>query len=185
MSNLIVSVIAIALVAVMTLAGVYYGGSMFREYQAEAQASRLIGEGEQIAGTVSFYASEQQKLPDTVSDLVTKEYFHEAPAKGIHTRWAFSNGYAVNEIGTNDENHRSCLAGRRRIGFDAKAHCRNAAQAGCTPSTEESPASCNKHCLRTCYDQANRGMWNPYLDKDDPCCIDNSEDTTIPDPIFP
>lgn len=185
MSNLIVSVIAITLAAILTVVAVFYGGSMWNEYQAEAQASRLISEGEQIAGTVSYYASEQNQLPGAVSDLVAKQYFMEAPAKGAHTQWSFDKGYAVNEIGTSASIHKSCLAGRKRLGFDAQKYCHDAASAGCTPSLADSPSTCNRHCMRTCYDQANRGAWNPYLDKDDPCCIDNSEDETIADPVFP
>lgn len=185
MSNLILSVIAITLISVMVVVGVFYGGEMFNSYQAEAHASRLISEGEQIAGTVSIYANEQHELPENMSSLVVKNYFMEAPAQGPYTEWHFSRGYAVNEIGGGRPVHQSCLSARKRFGFDARKHCANATQAGCSPSTTASPEGCNKHCLRTCYDQENRAMWNPYLSQDDPCCIDNSEDTTIADPVFP
>ncbi|HAU29232.1 MAG TPA: hypothetical protein DCW68_03870 [Rhodospirillaceae bacterium] len=185
MSNLILSAIAIAMVAIMVLVGVFYGGEMFSSYQAEANASRLISEGEQIAGTVSMYANEQHELPGQMTDLVVRNYFHEAPAKSVHTQWYFSKGYAVNEIGSGRPIHQSCLSARKRFGFDARKYCVNTAAAGCAPSTSISPEGCNSHCLRTCYDQENRAMWNPYLSKDDPCCIDNSEDMSITDPVFP
>lgn len=120
-----------------------------------------------------------------MSDLVAKQYFMEAPAKGSNTRWEFSNGYAVNEIGIDGNVHLVCLAGRKRVGFDARKYCHDEASAGCAPSLTENPAGCNRHCMRTCYDQESRSVWNAYLDKDDPCCIDNSEGPAIADPVFP
>jgi len=185
MANMILSVIAITLVAIMVIVGVFYGGIMFSSYQAEAQASRLIGEAEQIAGTVSMYANEQYKLPGSMTDLVTEEYFHEMPAQGVHTQWKLSKGYAVNPIGSGTPIHQSCLSGRKRWGFDAVKYCADAQAAGCMPLSDAAPMGCNKHCLRTCYDPEDRGKWNPQMDKNDPCCIDNSQDATITDPVFP
>ncbi len=185
MANMILSVIAIALVAIIVVVGVFYGGTMFSSYQAEAQATRLIGEAEHIAGTVSMYANEQHVLPTHLTDLVEKEYFSEAPAKGVHTPWKLSKGYAVNAIGSGTPIHQSCLSARRRWGFDAVKHCADAEAAGCTPASDAAPEGCNSHCLRVCYNPEDLTQWNPRLSADDPCCIDNSADSSILDPVFP
>ncbi|HAU28621.1 MAG TPA: hypothetical protein DCW68_00710 [Rhodospirillaceae bacterium] len=185
MSNMIVSVIAIAMIALMVLVGVFYGGAMYSSYQAEAQASRLISEAEQIAGTVSMYANEQYQLPGSIQDLVDKNYFHEAPAKSVHTLWRLSKGYAVNAIGDNSVIQITCLSGRKRWGFDAAKHCADQAAAGCSPSNNSAPEGCDPNCMRTCYDPADLTQWNPRIHKDDPCCIDNSQNPQISDPVFP
>jgi len=185
MANMILTVIAVALVAIIVVVGVFYGGMMFSSYQAEAQASRLISEAEQIAGTVSMYANEQHELPTYLTALVEKDYFMETPAKGVNTRWKLSKGYAVNAIGSGTPIHQSCLSARKRWGFDAEKYCADAEAAGCSPSSNVAPEGCNKHCMRTCYDPEDMSRWNPQLNQDDPCCIDNSQDTSIADPVFP
>ena len=184
MINLIPTVVALSLTALMALVATYYGGGMLSQYQAEAHASRLIGEGEQIAGTVSYYTTEQQSLPASMEELVEKHYFMEVPGKGANAQWKFSKGYAVNSIGSGSMVNRSCLAARRRFGLDAGKYCRNQESAGCSASTSYAPADCNKHCVRTCFDPADRHIWNPRLDPGDPCCIDNSRDAAIADPVF-
>lgn len=185
MANMILTVIAVALVAIIVVIGVFYGGVAFSSYQAEANASRLINEAEQIAGTVSLYANEQYVLPSSITELVEKEYFSEAPAKGVNTRWRLSKGYAVNEIGTGTPVHQSCLSARKRWGFDAEKYCADEAAAGCSPSSAVAPEGCNRHCMRTCYDPADLTRWNPQISPDDPCCIDNAQGAPVADPVFP
>lgn len=50
MANLIITVIAIALVAIATLMGAYYGGSAFLNNQQAASASTFLNQGQQAAG---------------------------------------------------------------------------------------------------------------------------------------
>ena len=56
MSNLIITVISIALVAVAALMGAYYGGSAFMDGQATAQANQLINTARQISSAWQLYA---------------------------------------------------------------------------------------------------------------------------------
>ena len=56
MSNLIITVISIALVAVAALMGTYYGGSAFMEGQAKAQANSFIAGAQQVAAAWQMYA---------------------------------------------------------------------------------------------------------------------------------
>lgn len=54
MFSLIITIISIALVAALALATIYYGGSAFNKGSAEAKASQLINEGQQINGAVAM-----------------------------------------------------------------------------------------------------------------------------------
>lgn len=55
MANLIITVIAIALVAIATLMGAYYGGSAFLNNEDVANASTMLNQGQQMAGAWSAY----------------------------------------------------------------------------------------------------------------------------------
>ena len=79
MANLIITVIAIALVGVAALMGAYYGGSAFMDGQAKAQANQLIETSKQIAGAWQLYTAnnggsyaltDYDWTDDTATDLV-------------------------------------------------------------------------------------------------------------------
>ena len=55
MFSLIITIISIALVAALALATIYYGGNAFNKGSAEAKASQLINEGQQINGAVAMF----------------------------------------------------------------------------------------------------------------------------------
>ena len=80
MANLIITVIAIALVAVASLMGAYYGGSAFLNNQAAAGASTVMNEGQQVAGAWQNYMSDNYNAtPATVTALVTNNYLQTVP----------------------------------------------------------------------------------------------------------
>lgn len=54
MFSLIITIISIALVAALALATIYYGGNAFNKGSAEAKASQLINEGQQINGAIAM-----------------------------------------------------------------------------------------------------------------------------------
>ena len=66
MFSLIISIIAIALVAALAGASVYYGGSAFNKGSADAEAAAFKNEGSQIAGSMSLATADGH----TVSALV-------------------------------------------------------------------------------------------------------------------
>ena len=184
MANLIVSVIAIALVAAMVLAATYYGGSVFSSYGVRADAGRMLSEGEQIAGAVNYYYATTNQVPTSLTTLVETEYLSDAPRE---TNWRFSPQAVKTEVGTGVQALNTCLAARQARGIDAEANCADAAAAGCSPSASAAPTGCNTHCLRTCYDPseaAPRAAFNPQMRNEDPCCVNNSGEM-IADPVFP
>ena len=65
MANLIITVIAIALVAIASLMGAYYGGSAFLEGSAKAQAATIASQGQQIAAAWVLRANDNGNNYDT------------------------------------------------------------------------------------------------------------------------
>ena len=181
MSNLIVSVIAIALVAAMVLAATYYGGASWNTYQAEARASKLLNEAEQIVGTVAYYRVVKNEMPSTleqmtVTDSYGENFLSDVPEGGKYdpatgTQWKFVGDYVMTAIGQGTRPKTECLAARRRLGYDAERYCANAAAAAeyCTNSVGVTGERCsetdNKNCLHYCFDTTDtepRDAANPH-----------------------
>lgn len=57
MANLIITIIAIALVAVAALMGAYYGGKAFLQGRVKAYANTLASQGQQIVAAWQLYAT--------------------------------------------------------------------------------------------------------------------------------
>ena len=80
MANLIITVIAIALVAVASLMGAYYGGSAFLTGQSAANASTVLNQGLQVKGAWQDYQAEHSSLsPTAYADLTTNNYLSQTP----------------------------------------------------------------------------------------------------------
>lgn len=79
MFQLIVSVIAIALVAILAAASIYYGGSAFTNSNAKGAAAALINSGEQIAGANTLYSVDHTSSAVAIGDLVTNNYLSALP----------------------------------------------------------------------------------------------------------
>ncbi len=183
MSNLIVTVIAIALVGAMTLAAVYYGGSAWMGSQAQADASTISNEAMQVEGAVSVFHGEVGRYPSDMSELVAREYLMSDTDM---RSWEFVQEAALALIGTDARAQNACLEARKKQGLDAEENCEGVMEAGCAPSTGEAPEGCNPHCLRTCYLPGSpmpRTILNPQMTAHDVCCINNA-DEDIADPVF-
>ena len=84
MFQLIVAVIAIALVIILTLAAVWYGGSAFTEGQAKADYARNVNTATQIEGAMQlYYANNSVNAPGEddvlLNNLVDYGYLREIP----------------------------------------------------------------------------------------------------------
>lgn len=81
MFSLIITLIAIALVAALALASTYYGGSAFTQGGAKADASALVNGAQQIAAGYVLYQSDNAgSVPADVAALVTGNYLASEPA---------------------------------------------------------------------------------------------------------
>lgn len=80
MFSLIITIISIALVAGLTLATAYYGGSAFQQGSARANASTLVAQAQQITGANTLRANDNGGVFATsVSDLVSGNYLSAIP----------------------------------------------------------------------------------------------------------
>lgn len=89
MFSLIITIISIALVAALALATIYYGGNAFNKGSAEAKASQLINEGQQINGAIAMAKADVASgslttAPATVADL-SPSYLAQLPSGWVGT----------------------------------------------------------------------------------------------------
>lgn len=85
MFSLIITLIAIVLVAALIGAVIYYGGSSFTESQATASAARVLNEGAQISGAATVYHSATGTYATNIEELVTSQYLQASPGPRWHT----------------------------------------------------------------------------------------------------
>lgn len=74
MANLIITIIAIALVAVMAIIGIFYGGAAFTNSSSKAKANTLISHAQQIRTALIAWSVDNggsQALPETGTTLNT------------------------------------------------------------------------------------------------------------------
>lgn len=72
MFQLIVAVIAIALVIALTLASIFYGGEAFTRSSLKANVAALVNQAQQISGAHTLYKTDKAKSANTVADLASK-----------------------------------------------------------------------------------------------------------------
>ena len=97
MFSLIITIISIALVAALAVATLYYGGDAFKNGSTQATAARVLNEGQQLAGAIEMYKSDNNgSAPADLNLLVTNaagmEYLKQLPKK---TTWSPANDYVV------------------------------------------------------------------------------------------
>ncbi|MGL5159060.1 MAG: hypothetical protein ACRC79_09645, partial [Acinetobacter junii] len=72
MFNIIIAVIAIALIAILTIASMYHGGSAFNDNKIVADAARYRTEATQISSAITLFKSDGNVITDkfVLQDLV-------------------------------------------------------------------------------------------------------------------
>jgi len=80
MFNLIVAVISIALIAAMAAASIFYGGEAFSQSTAQAQASTLVNNGQQISGAQQLHMIDNSgNRANAVATLISGNYLQAIP----------------------------------------------------------------------------------------------------------
>jgi len=106
MSNLIITIISIALVAVVALIGIWYGGSAFSNTSVTAQANTMIAHAEQIASAMRLWSMDNGglqtgnnvgsacKLNGSAFEtaLINGKYMQSTPGQAFHSGLC-GNGY--------------------------------------------------------------------------------------------
>lgn len=103
MFNLIVAVISIALIVIIAIATIYYGGVAFTKSGDKAAVATLVNGAQQISGAAAIYKTDTgldistAKLSD---GTLTPEYLTSLPAApAIATgSWTVSNGYVYHAL---------------------------------------------------------------------------------------
>lgn len=113
MSNLIITLISIALIGLVSLSVLFFGGDEFRRGSEDAQVARYLNESNQIAGAVRYYQAENGgELPtDLEADLVS-HYLTEMPRSGED--WGIGENVLVKSV----SNANMCERINTRAGFD-------------------------------------------------------------------
>ncbi|WP_187628597.1 hypothetical protein [Paraburkholderia sp. UCT31] len=101
MFSLIITIISIALVALLALATLYYGGSAFSQGSAKAAASTVVSQAQQIAGANTLFANDNAgTFAATTAALQTGSYLSTVPtppAAAATGAWAIA-GAAANNV---------------------------------------------------------------------------------------
>lgn len=120
MFSLLVSIISIALVAALALATLYFGGAAFSKGADDAEAARMMAEGEQVASAALLFYVEKGYKAANVQELVP-EYLSSAPAG-----WDSTENLAwASEVPQN-----LCEAYNRKLGVNTTPSCSDPAYAG-------------------------------------------------------
>lgn len=78
MFNLVISIVAIVLVVVLTLATMYFGGDTVTKGREEAEIAQAVNELGQIKAALTAYNAHEGTQPEAMSDLVPG-YLKSAP----------------------------------------------------------------------------------------------------------
>lgn len=79
MFSLIIIIISIALVGVLVAATMYNGGDTLSEAKAQADATRLKNQEQQILAAVDFFQAEHNRFPEDLGELVTTGFLRSIP----------------------------------------------------------------------------------------------------------
>lgn len=78
MFSLIITILSIALVAVLALATLYYGGKAFLDGKADSNATTAINTATQISSALSLYRADHDSVPSTLTSI-SPEYLKQIP----------------------------------------------------------------------------------------------------------
>lgn len=95
MFSLIITIISIALVGLLAVAAVFYGGDAFTEGNQKAEAAKRIGAGQQIVSAIHMYQADNASLPSTLSELSSNKRYLTAVPDGD---WVVSKDAVVSAV---------------------------------------------------------------------------------------
>ncbi len=108
MFSLIIVLIGIALVAILAVATVYYGGENLTRGGSQAVAARLANETSQIQSAALMFYQDHLRMPTALSELYTGGKYLNGPPKG----WVDGRAEFLNDYYNLDED--ACLAYNKR-----------------------------------------------------------------------
>lgn len=79
MFSLIISIVSIALVAVLSAATLYYGGASYTSGQTRAVAAKIVAQSQQILAANDMFFTDFSRHPLSVQELVDGGYLRTVP----------------------------------------------------------------------------------------------------------
>lgn len=79
MFSLVITIVSIALVAVIAVATLFYGGDAFRQGTADAKANTVLSQGQQLLAASKLYYNDKNVWPPSVEALVSGGYLTAKP----------------------------------------------------------------------------------------------------------
>lgn len=122
MFSFIVVLISIALVILIALATIHYGGDILTKSSSDATANALHNEGAQIKAAFDTYRAKNHVYPKGNEDEIKQELLDKKYLRGFPDRangWSIITDFAVTE-GQSDE---QCLAVNKLYGIDYIPSC--------------------------------------------------------------
>lgn len=112
MFSVIIVVISIALVALVALATMYFGGDTFLQGKPESEAARYINEGQQVSAAIRLYQAENHgELPSDLRADLVGHYLKDMPESGAN--WNIASDAIVKAV----ENAETCETVNKRAGW--------------------------------------------------------------------
>lgn len=131
MFSLIIVIISIALVALLALAALYYGGTSFNKSTHTADTAKLLAQGQQLSSAMQLYFTDKGAYPTgTASDientLVSSGYLTQWPSSD----WTVTDNYVTLTATALDSN--ACLSMNQKLGVNTVPLCSDPAYANMT-----------------------------------------------------
>lgn len=116
MFSLVITIIAIALVAGLALATLYYGGNAFNKSSSAADNAKIVQEGNQIAGAFELYKADKGALPTgTVAEIKTEMVDAGYLKAWPDSTWNLKTDYAIKPVADEAQ----CLALNQSLGIQS------------------------------------------------------------------
>lgn len=93
MFSLIITIIAVALVALLAVASIYYGGDVFTSGSDRSEAARFVNEAQQISSAISLYKADNNGAAPANILVLKPDYLKEIPGPEGEGGWQFGDGY--------------------------------------------------------------------------------------------
>nr|WP_298058745.1 hypothetical protein [uncultured Halomonas sp.] len=119
MFSMVVTLMSIALVAVLVVASIHYGGSAYYTAATDARATQLTNEAEQIISATSLFRTQHLAPPSDATLLVSQGYLKSLPP----TPWQYHDGFLSLEIHSDGDLQMCALINERVLGDPAIPNC--------------------------------------------------------------
>lgn len=116
MSNLVITIISITLMAVVTLSLGYYMNMPAERSQRSVAAASTLDQASQVAAAMQLHLQQNGYYPNSVAELETAGLLQSMPAGD----WYIANGFVRLNLGTTQGARIQCMDARRQMGFSGQ-----------------------------------------------------------------